>query len=208
MVPAVTSPDDADGFRLVVDYDDARWALVPDPEVMAASVWASRSAKAWADDLGRHDRNWETVLRLMLEQVATQPYRVDPDAVLAHVLTPADEAPDVAIAVLLAVPSDGQTPAELAQELSDSYAPQSIEPPSVQEVTLSSGLPALLVTVHLREQSNTVQTQARVIWQLHPAILVTLTASADDIGRILVMRDDMVALAGRVSLELAPIGEP
>jgi hypothetical protein len=198
----VTRGQEADGYRLEIDYDDARWLRVPDPEVMDHGTWAERSAKAWADDLGRHDRNWEQVLRLMLMTAAGQPYSVEPDALLLHVLTPPDEAPDVAIAVVLSMPSDGESAADTAAQLVEAAAGTAVEPPTVQQLTLSTSAPATLVTVHRRDADGALQTEVRLLWLVHPEVLATLTAAAEDIGRVLSMRDDLVGLAGRIGLHL------
>lgn len=194
------------GFRIDADYDTRRWLEVPQ-ELPAedATRWAKEAADAWSEDLGYpRDGEWCTVLRDMLHHAATQGYGDDAYAVLLHILTPVGEAPSPMFTGFMAVPGE-QTPAELARQIVDDIRDQgdAVEPPNVDNVLLTNGTEATVVTAHRRAADTTISTALHVLWPLHELVLAALQVFAEhDIGRVLVMRDDLIALAGCIRLEI------
>jgi hypothetical protein len=190
-----------DSFFLEIDYDVGRWLRVARGESKRrVKRWARNAAAAWARDYGRaDDAGWVEILRLMLVMMSEQPYQQEPDAVLAHVLTPPGQAPDPQLVGLMTVPAD-DTVAGLVDQLVEADAPETVERPTAEWVELSTGAPAAVVVSHLRAADGAIQTDLRVIWQLHEYVIATLIASSEDIGRVLLTRDDLITLAGTVHI--------
>jgi hypothetical protein len=193
--------DDDEQVRVDVDYDARRWVMVPPAEVDAQD-WAHKMAHAWAEDLGRlQDRNWAQVLELMLLQATRQSYSEQPDEIFLQVLTPAGQGPDVGLAVLTVLQADGPA-AAVADDMAEHFAPECIELPTRTTVdgTDAAGGPVETLTCHFREEDGSVQTQLRVVRKIHEQVVAIFTASDYDIGRVLLMRDDLIGLAQHTSL--------
>ena len=196
--------EDDDLFRIDVDFDVSRWLMLPPPEI-DADQWARTMAQAWAKDLGRlGERNWAQVFELVLQQATRQSYSETPEEVFLHVLTPPNAAPDVALALLTALQVD-EPAAAVADDMAYGLASECIETPSRTTVEGAGG-PVETLTCHFREDDGSVQTQLRVMRKISDEILAILTASDYDIGRVLLMRDDMVALAQQVTVEMKSTG--
>jgi hypothetical protein len=195
------------GFFLEIDYDVGRWLRVARGESKRqVKRWARDAAAAWARDCGRaDDSRWVEILRLMLVMMAGQRYQQEPDAVLAHVLTPSGQAPDPQLVGLMTVPAE-ETLAGLVDQLVEADTPETVERPTAEWVELSTGAPAAVVVSHLRAADGAIQTDLRVIWQLHEYVIATLIASSEDIGRVLLTRADLITLAGTVCIHIVTGG--
>ncbi len=190
------------GLYLEIDYDVGRWLRLPRGDADLAQRWARDAASAWARDCGRDsDERWVEVLGLMLEAMAGQYYEEEPDALFAHVLTPQDQARDPQLVALRTLPADEEL-ADFVDRLVSTDASDSVEQPTCQWVELDANARAAVIVSHLRDEDAAIQTDLRVVWQLHDNVLAALVASSPDIGRVLQTRDDLIELAGHVQIHL------
>lgn len=196
-----------DSFFLEIDYDVGRWLRVARGESKRlVKRWSCDAAAAWARDCGRaQDQRWIEVLRLMLVTMAGQQYQQEPDAVLVHVLTPPGQAPDPQLVALMTLPA-AEPLADLVASLVETDTSETVERPTAEWAELATGTPAAVVVSHLRAADGAIQTDLRVIWQLHEDVIATLIASSEDIGRVLLTRDDLVTLAGAVRIHIVEAG--
>jgi hypothetical protein len=186
------------GVQIKIDYDDKKWVLIPPAGVMAPGKWAKRTAKSWATDLGRkHDANWQSVLEEMLLASSGFPGADRWDARLVHILTPPREAPSVSLTnLLMSMPSE-----DVANELPAPDDPDLVEHPVVERIELRSGVLATRVVRYTRGQNDdSVRAEMFLTWRGHEQADLTLLTSSYDVGRVLIMRDDVVELARSISL--------
>ncbi len=195
----MTDPEPVGGLRLSSDYDEKRWVAIPDPRLVDVDRWSRDVSHAWAQDLGRlNDHNWADILRRILLITIERAHEGNPDRRFVHLLTPPRQAPSpipVAVAVLPDASSLDEVVAELATDDSDLVEPTKAEP-----IVLKSGAQAFVVTSHRRDAENVITTAMRVIWEIEPGALALVTASGTNSGRILIMRDDLVELAGGLAI--------
>jgi hypothetical protein len=195
----VTDADPADGLRLSSAYDEKRWIAIPDPRLVDVDRWSRDVSHAWAQDLGRlNDHNWADILRRILLVTIERAYEGDPDRIFVHLLTPARQAPSPA-ATFVAVRPMASPLDDVAVELAASD-PDLVEPTTAVPAVLKSGEPAYVITSHRRDGEGAITTALRVIWEIEPGALALVTASGTNPGRILIMRDDMVELAGGLAI--------
>ncbi|MGN6609783.1 MAG: hypothetical protein ACTHMS_22575, partial [Jatrophihabitans sp.] len=79
---------------------------------------------------------------------------------------------------------------------------EAVEPPTVHEVGLTSGLHAQVMVAHLRADDGDARTEVRLFWQPHPLVVSALVAASVETSRVLLAREDIVALAGGIVLQL------
>lgn len=186
------------GVQIKVDYDDTIWVLIPPAGAMAPGKWAKRTATSWATDLGRtNDANWQGVLEKMLLASSAFPGADTWDARLVHILTPPREAPSVALTnLLMSLPSD-----DVANELPAPDDPDLVEQPVIERIELHPGVLATRIVRYVRgEDDDSVRATMYVTWRGHEQADLTLLTSSYDVGRVLIMRADVVALARSISL--------
>lgn len=187
------------GFTFSVDYDVTRWLELPRPgSGIDVRTWARDAARAWGEDTGR-DKRWAKNLRAQLESVAGGRFREEPDAVYAHVLCPAGAAASLQGVLLRLLPPE-EPPDALVRSLVEDAAADAVEPPTSDDVVLSTGVPAHVVTIHERADGGSILSMVHVVWQPDDLVVAALTAGSYDIGRLLMARDDHVALAGAVTI--------
>lgn len=193
-----------------VDFDENTWLLIPDPQIMDAASWAHRNASAWTRDLGReNEANWGSLLERMLARTA---HNIDPgkwDFRLVHMRTPPREAPYPMAVCLKVFPSEELVPAPFEDVVADLVGadnPALIEPPTVEWVTLPAGIPAVVVVQFTRgpDADDEAALTMLVIWRLAEDFDLVLYAFNYDIGRVLGMREDLLALAAAVRAQPAP----
>jgi hypothetical protein len=189
------------GVSIRLDYDPTKWVLIPPADVVDYGDWAARIAHSWAVDLDREsDANWPVVLERMLLRAAQSPGAARWDARFAHIVTPRGEAPSIGLTCLLmSLPED--EPRGLANALPAPDDPELVEPPVVEVIELHPSVPATRIVRYTRgEDDDSVRVELFVTWRGHEHADLTLFSSAFDIGRILIMREDVVDLARSISL--------
>lgn len=201
--------DDDWGVVVDIDYDVSRWVRVPlRLSRRRMSRWATDVARVWAQDSGRPaDGPWALALRAMVERAAGQRYSTPPLALLLRIRTPAGEAlPTVDLAVLVLQPIEDELPARAA-ELQEHYASSTVELPTREEVDLANGLPGQVVAAHQRDPDGSIRTTVHVLWTPHEHVLAVLTAASYDIGALLALGPDLVALAGATRMRFGSPAE-
>jgi hypothetical protein len=194
----VTASASGGRIRLSSDYDARRWIAIPDPALVDVDVWSRDVSHAWAQDLGRlDDHNWADILRSILELTISRTYEGDPDRIFVHLLTPPHQAPSPVATFVAVRPANG-TLDELVRELVDDE-PAAVEPPTAEPISRGARR-AHVLTLSRRGAENVITTALRVVWEIAPEVVAVVTASGTNAGRILVMREDMVQLAGGLAL--------
>lgn len=181
----------------LVDYDVACWVRVPrDPASVDVRKWAASAAEAWARDTHHEgDRKWTKLLARMLERGPSARFAEEPDAVFLHLLAPPSGPPSPLMVTLRFLPVVGDLDT-IASDLVQVFSAGAVEPPTEEPVTLSSGAPARVVTSHQREDDGSILTNLNVLWVPTEGLCATVGSGTYDIGRLVVARDDMMALAG------------
>lgn len=182
-----------------VDYDVSRWLRVPrDPATVDVRRWARQAAEAWARDTGHEgNRRWRKLFAQHLEVAAAMRFTDEPDCVFLHVLAPPDGPPSPLVVTLRFLPSDADTDLDSwGRVVAETFAEGAVEPPTDEAVTLASGGPARVVVTHQREDDGALVTNLNVVWLPDPLLLAVVGTGAAEVGRVVVSRDDMVALAG------------
>lgn len=195
------------GVRFKFDYDPSRWVMIPPAGAADYDQWAAQTAKAWARDLDREaDSNWESVFERMLLRCVVTPNSARWDARFINVIAQPGKAASLLPANLMMMTPE-EAGGSLAANLPRPEDPELVEPPVVETFELHPDMSATRIIRYVRDgDDDHVRADMFVVWRGHPQAELGLVTGSDEVGRLLLARDDLVELARAITL--VPLDEP
>lgn len=187
--------------EVVVDYDETRWIGCPPPGLWDPQEWSTRVAGQWAAETDRAtDQAWADLLARMLVVADSRPWLPVAVARLVHVLAPAGEAPSL-MPVDLSMFGPDDAPQGIAQALVRATDPELIEPPIVEQIAIDDHRPATRIVRVLNDGgAGALRVELFLVWRGHEQAELVFNTSSYEMGRVLVMQDDLTALAAATTL--------